>query len=95
MKYRLVISPSALQDELDAYNYYENIAVGLGERLLDSIEKRCATLAENPEFYGFCDESKIIRDVAIDGFPYLIIYEIAGNDVVIYAIHNTHSKPRK
>ena len=28
-------------------------------------------------------------------FPYIIIYEIEKDRIVVYAVHNTHPKPRR
>ena len=90
MKYKLIIAKKAL---FDAYHYYEDIRVGLGDRFIESLENRYAALSEHPNYYSYSDKNKIIRDVAIDGFPYLIIYEISGNDVIVFSIHNTYKKP--
>jgi len=62
----------------------------LGEKFLESLENRYAALSDHPEYYSYSDQSNVIRDVAMDGFPYLIIYEIAGNDVVIFAVQSTY-----
>ena len=83
MKYRLVITKKALFDASDAYNYYEGIRPRLGDRFIESLENRYAALSEHPDYYS---------DVAIDGFPYLIVYEISGRDVIVFSIHNTYKK---
>jgi len=92
MTYKLIITNAALQDEQEAYDYYEGIQVGLGERFLEKVEKRYADLSKHPEFYSYSDENKIIRDVAVDDFPFLVIYEVSGVNVIVFAIHNTHKK---
>ena len=93
MKYNLVITKRAMIDEMETYHYYEDIRPGLGDRFIESVENRYAALLEHPDYYSYSDSNKIIRDVAIDGFPYLIIYEISGNSVIIFAIHNTYNAP--
>lgn len=92
MKYKLIITKQALQDEMEAYHYYENIRAGLGDRFLESLENRYAALSEHPDYYSYSDSNKIVRDVAIDGFPYLIIYEVAADQVIVFSIHNTYAK---
>lgn len=93
MKYNLIITRQALLEEMDAYHYYENIREGLGEKFLISLENIFASLPEHPDNYSYSDRNKIIRDVAVDGFPYLIIFEVLGSDVVVYSVHCT-SKQR-
>ena len=92
MKYKLIITKKALLDASDAYYYYEGIRHGLGDRFIESLENRYAALSEHPDYYSYSDKNKIIRDVAIDGFPYLIVYEISGRDVIVFSIHNTYKK---
>ncbi len=93
MKYKLIITQNALQDEMEAYHYYEDIRPGLGDKFLESLENRYNALSEHPDYYSYSDSNKIIRDVAIDVFPYLIIYEVSGNYVIVFTIHNTYKKP--
>lgn len=54
--------------------------------------KKYQDLAEHPTFYGYIDEDslKVLRDVKIDKFPYVVVYEIMDNDVIVYAVHNTY-----
>jgi hypothetical protein len=39
MRYTLTLSVEALQEETVAYNYYEDIQTGLGDRFLIELEK--------------------------------------------------------
>lgn len=93
MKFQLIITSPALQDTKDAYCYYEQIRAGLGEQFLENLERRYSSLSENPALYSYTDNKEIIRDVKVEGFPYLIVYEVTGSTVVIFSIHNTHKKP--
>ena len=93
MKYRLNITKAALQDEMEAYHYYENISPGLGDRFLENLEKKFTVLSEHPDYYSYSDANKLMRDVAVDDFPYIVVYEISGIDVVVYSVHGTSKKP--
>ncbi len=86
MKYRLILTEKAMLDEMTAFQYYEGIRHGLGEKFLESLENRYAALSEHPGYYSYSDNNNTIRDVAVEGFPYLIIYEISGNAVVVFAV---------
>ncbi len=93
MSYTLVIKDDATMDMLESYLYYEEKQSGLGEQFLVTVQKRFADLSTHPEYYSFIDQRKILRDVALDQFPYVIVYEIAGKEVIIYAVHATHKRP--
>jgi hypothetical protein len=62
MKYHLILTADAQQEETDAYNYYENIQPGLGESLLVELEKSYNKIADNPLYYSYLQSSKILRD---------------------------------
>jgi hypothetical protein len=46
----------------------------------------------HPEHYSYINEDyhRILRDVKLNKFPFVIVYEIAKNEVIIYAVHNTY-----
>jgi hypothetical protein len=57
MSYKLQITKNALEDEMEAYHYYENIRVGLGDKFLESLENRYAALSQHPDYYSYSDEN--------------------------------------
>ena len=93
MRYRVIITHQALQETQEAFEYYEEIRGGLGELFLQSVEDRYAALSKDPQLYSFCDSRNILRDVSVKGFPFLVIYEVIVESVVILAVHNTNKKP--
>ena len=76
MAYDLIIREEANEEVVHAYLYYEETQEGLGERFLEELAARYQDIAENPHYYGFIDDKKIIRDIKIRHFPYQIIFEI-------------------
>jgi hypothetical protein len=95
MEYRLIILKSAADDTTEAYNYYETIQQGLGERFLAELLVRLNEISKHPQYYGFIDDQHIIRDVRLRNFPYLVVYEIENERVVIYSVHCTYRHPDK
>lgn len=93
MKYHLILTADAQQEETDAYNYYENIRSGLGESLLIELEKSYNKIIENPLFYSYVQSSKILRDKKTDRFPFLIVYLVSGNKVTVLSVRNRHRHP--
>jgi plasmid stabilization system protein ParE len=91
----VIVTKEAHNDALEAFLYYEEKQQGLGERFLTHLRECYLSLAQHPTHYGFIDEDplKILRDLKIDKFPYVIVFEIREASVVIYAVHNTFKHP--
>jgi len=94
MAYKVIVNEKATKDALQAYLYYEEKQKGLGERFLTKLEIRYRQLAENPQYYSHisADKEKTLRGVVVTGFPYLIFFDIIGNEVIVYLIHNHYQK---
>ena len=58
MPYKLAILKAAADDTRNAYEYYENIRKGLGDRFLSEVLERCTVISKHPEYFGFIDEKK-------------------------------------
>lgn len=94
MSYTLIVKEEARLDMLEAYLYYEEELTGLGERFLSSILTRFSEISEHPEYYSFIDNRQILRDVTVDNFPFVIIYEKTDESVIVYAVFSTYKRPR-
>ena len=95
MVYKIVITEQAKEDTQTAYDYYEEQRQDLGEEFLKELVKKYDDLTEDPQHYGYIDNQDIIRDVKIDRFPFVIIFEIIEQRVFVYAIHNTYRHPKR
>ncbi len=73
MAYKLIVKEEALADMLEAYLYYDGKSDGLGEKFMRSLQERYDLISLNPEHYGFTDAQKKLRDVKLNGFPYVVI----------------------
>jgi len=93
MKYEVVIKEEAYYDLQDAYDYYEEQQNGLGERFLKNIQQRLSYLAKYPLHFNKIE--KEFRQVLVDKFPYLIIYEIQERQVIVYAFFHGSQNPEK
>lgn len=95
MPFHVIVTKEAHRDTLEAYFYYEEKQTGLGERFLNLLEQCYSSLSQHPEHYGYIHEDpfNILRDVKLEKFPYLIVFEIREKDVVVYAVHNTYKRP--
>ncbi|HRH47754.1 MAG TPA: type II toxin-antitoxin system RelE/ParE family toxin [Panacibacter sp.] len=95
MAYKIVITPFAHNDEYEAYTWYEEQRIGLGEELLKELETAYQKISNNPEHCSFIDDRKELRDFLIHRFPYLIVYRINDKTVEIIAVHHGKKHPSK
>lgn len=97
MSFLVLIKQEAHEDVLAAYVYYEEKQPGLGDRFLTELQQAYDQLAGLPSANGFIAEDtlKVLRDVKVNRFPYVIVYEIIEQEVVVYAVHNTYKHPRR
>jgi plasmid stabilization system protein ParE len=95
LKYKVIFKEEAMADVREAWFYYEEKLPGLGDRFLISLEKRKEDLENHPEHYGFIegDNRGIYRDVRLDRFPYLVTYEITGEEVIVYSVFFARANP--
>ena len=91
MKYLLEIKEEANIDSIEAYGYYESKSIGLGERFLEQVDIFLSLIVQNP--YLFPCKKPPFREAFIIDFPYLIVYEIEDNTVIVFAIFNTWKYP--
>lgn len=96
LSYKIIIRDDADRDAQEAYDYYEKQRPCLGEEFLMELVKQFDELEHHPENYGHINPQpeKILRDIKIKRFPYVIIFEVtAESEVIVYAIHNTRKTP--
>lgn len=94
MSYTIILTDEARQDEINSYLYYEMQSKGLGEDFLTDLEHCYSTINQHPHFFGYSDNQKKLRDVKLKRFPFIIIFEISGDTVLVYSVHHTSRKPR-
>ena len=93
MAYRLKLREGARKDLFQAFGWYERQKPGLGTELISEIEAAFALLIKTPE--AFPKKKKHLREYNLKIFPYVIIYMIQKNEVIVFAIFHTHLNPNK
>lgn len=91
--YNLIVRHPAVNMAQDAYEWYEEQQKGLGDIFLAKLDEALQKLASNPVLYSIAFKS--YRQVAIQRFPYVVVYEIDKKDVIIYSIFHTSRQPKK
>ncbi len=93
MAYKLEIRPLAAMEVLEAYDWYELQREGLGSEFLDELEMFYTSVLRNPTSYGFYD--KTVRQGKLNRFPYVVVFEIFDEPVVVYSVFMTKQDPGK
>ena len=92
--YQLLILRHAREDMQKAAAWYEEQQAGLSERFLAEVIKTLRLTEANPLHY----EEKFARRfrfAPVHIFPYLIVFKIKGDVVVINAVFHTSRNPKK
>lgn len=92
-KYCLEIKQEAVAEIEDSYYYYEEQQEGLGELFQKFLDKTFKSIIKTP--LGFNEISENRRQAVVKKFPFVIIYEVFENTIIVYAIFHTSRNPNK
>ncbi len=93
MKYILEIKEEAKEEIALAFLDYESAQIGLGKRFIDCFEKASNELTLNPK--GCQKKHKNLRYKLIRPFPYIMIFEIDNDCIIVYQVINAKMHPKK
>ena len=89
MKIRFLdIAQVELDDAVEYYNYESS---GLGEQFLTEILNTLDRIAQFPKAWNISSERT--RRCQTRRFPYGVIYQYLGDEILVVAIANLHRKP--
>lgn len=90
----LVLIPEAVYEELNqVFAYYEERQTDLGVRFLDDWEETMDNLELRPFIHQI--QFKQFRSVKFNRFPFLIIYKIEKQTIILYKLVHAKSDPAK
>ncbi len=92
MKYKVLFTEEARIDVKDSFDWYENKQKELGKRFIADIDKQLTYIIENP--FSFKERTDHKRICPLKKFPFLIVYEVEHDQIVVYAIFHTSLNPR-
>lgn len=92
MSFRLVIRRDAEADLNDAYAWYEEQRIGLGEVFLDTVEAALTDIAANPKLHPVVHQE--VRRALIRRFPFGIHYLVEDDAVVVLAVFHASRDPK-
>ena len=91
MKYRLEFIQAAYLDIQEAWLWYEEQKVGLGEEFLLSLEASFNQIQRNPLLYQIAFSK--VRVALLRRFPYRIVYTLADSTIGVVGVLHTSRDP--
>ena len=93
MTYQSILLSRAFNELFEAWEWYENRQVGLGDRFRSDVNKKIHEIENHPKRYP--NKKANFREAHITSFPYLIIYKISYKQkkIVIVSIFHTSRNP--
>lgn len=92
MAHRVVFRPQAEGEALEVRQWYESRRTGLGGEFGEEVDGLVARIATNP--LAFQRVHHETRRAVLARFPYAIYFRIAGDDVVVQAVHGRQHPSR-
>ena len=92
MVFKIKISNLAYIEIDEAIEFYESKSLGLGKVFLDYFKGYLNVLKVTPQLFAIKNKP-FFRELPLKKFPFVIIYEIIGNEVVIYSVFHTKRNP--
>ncbi|MCF8464957.1 MAG: type II toxin-antitoxin system RelE/ParE family toxin [Flavobacteriales bacterium] len=91
MKFEVFTKPEANKEILEAAGWYEDQQLGLGLRFLDELENVLFHLEKEPLIF----EKKHLetREAPLQIFPFVVVYQVDGNTVIVLAVFHTSRNP--
>lgn len=75
--------------------FYESRSKGLGKQFLTYLKSYLKVLKTNPELFEIKKQPGY-REMTLVKFPFVIIYEIIGTEIIIYSVfHTSRNSERK
>ena len=90
MENRVILSSVATKELQDSYQWYEDRLEGLGSCFVGIIDKTIEFILLNPE--GYSEKSPPYREIVLEKFPYVLIYEFEKAKHIIYVLHVFHTR---
>ncbi|MBT8125344.1 MAG: type II toxin-antitoxin system RelE/ParE family toxin [Gammaproteobacteria bacterium] len=84
------LEPAELELD-DAFHYYQSTLEGLGYELINEIEHSIDRIKKFPKAYQ--EIGKYSRRCLVHRFPYGLIYQFKGNEILIVAVSHLHRNP--
>lgn len=85
--HQVVVRKKAILRAQDAYDWYKGQSVSAANGFITALEECYSRLSANPLAYTFLNHR--LRRIRLQGYPYLLIFEVKGNKVVVFTLVHT------
>ena len=92
MIYQIIVPESVYEELNEAALYYESKQKDLGVKFVLNCEITMVQLKKTPEIYQ--RKHKQFRTIPMNAFPYLLVYEIQDNKLIIYRLIHGKRNPK-
>jgi len=95
MTYTFIYSSKAEKEFIEAFNFYEEQLLGLGERFESCIDRKLKEIIRSPYLYP--SKRTGLQECWVKEFPFLIVYNVSEQRelVIVTSIFHTSRNPRK
>ena len=94
MAYNLEVKQEARKEIFDSFFYYTlKVNFEIAQRFIDEVDEILLYIEAYPEHFQV--KHKKYREAVLKLFPYVFIYEIIGNSVIVYSLFPTKDNPDK
>ncbi len=83
--------PEAIDELINAAQFYESNQINLGHKFLDTVDAALETIKKNPLLWP--SDKLERRKCRVRKFPYVLIYKLRGKFIHILAVAHTSRKP--
>lgn len=93
MPYKVIVKEETWKDIADAMDWYAPKAKNLDKNFLQEVENTISRIRLNPA--GYKKVYKTFRQTSVWKFPYIIIFQLEAQSIIIYSVFNTWQHPGK
>ncbi|KAB2810196.1 type II toxin-antitoxin system RelE/ParE family toxin [Phaeocystidibacter luteus] len=93
MGYKIEFREKARAGIIDGYRWYESKQAGLGARFVSEVENAVYRVSQYP--LHFQKRYKNYREICLDSFPFVVVYELKLELIIFSAVFPTKSDPSK
>jgi plasmid stabilization system protein ParE len=94
MAFKIKILPLAEKEIDESIEFYESRSKGLGKQFLIYLKSYLKVLKTHPELFEIKKQPSY-RELTLVKFPFVIIYEIIGNEIIIHSVFHTSRNPQR
>ena len=92
MSYSLELQSEAVIDIHEVFEWYQIKREGLGFDFIEEIEAGFKSICDHPQYYASINKN--FRRYKINRFPFLIIYQIEGDSIIINSVRHSSRNPK-